>query len=114
MLGSVVVTVSVSGPRIAIVVGIVKGKDVRGILSNLAPASDALIVTEPLTHKDLDTEYVVTVARELSPGARYIGGIGEALEHALRTSGPSDLVLVTGSFYSTSPARGLLRRMRER
>jgi dihydrofolate synthase/folylpolyglutamate synthase len=100
--------------RLATVVGIVKGKDVRGILSNLAPVSDELIVTEPLTHKDLDTECVVRVARELSPGARFIRGIEEAVEHALESSGPPDLVLVTGSFYSTSPARALLRRMGER
>jgi dihydrofolate synthase/folylpolyglutamate synthase len=100
--------------RLTTVVGIVKGKDVRGILENLVTASDTLIVTEPLTHKDLDTEYVVRIARELSPGALFIGRIEEAMEHALRNTGPSDLVLVTGSFYSTSPARGLLRRMLEK
>jgi dihydrofolate synthase/folylpolyglutamate synthase len=100
--------------RLTIIVGIVKGKDVKGILENLAPASDTLIVTEPITHKDLDTERVVRVARELSPEALFIGRIEEAMEYALRNSGASDLVLVTGSFYSTSPARVLLRRMREK
>jgi dihydrofolate synthase/folylpolyglutamate synthase len=100
--------------RLTIIVGIVKGKDVKGILENLAPASDTLIVTEPITHKDLDTEHVVRVARELSPEALFIGRIEEAMEYALRNSSASDLVLVTGSFYSTSPARVLLRRMREK
>jgi dihydrofolate synthase/folylpolyglutamate synthase len=97
--------------RLTTIVGIVKGKDVKGILENLAAVSDTLIVTEPLTHKDLDTERVVHVARELFPGALFIGRVEEAMGYALRTSGASDLVLVTGSFYSTSPARGLLRRM---
>jgi dihydrofolate synthase/folylpolyglutamate synthase len=99
--------------RLFTIVGVVKGKDVRGIIGNLAPASDELVVTEPLTHKDLDTECVVRIARELSPGSLYIGRMEEAIEHALRNSSPSDLILVTGSFYTTSPARGLLRRILE-
>jgi dihydrofolate synthase/folylpolyglutamate synthase len=96
--------------RLATVVGVVKGKDVRGILENLAAVSDTLIVTEPLTHKDLDTGHVIRVARELFPRSLYIARLEEALDHALACSGPSDLILVTGSFYSTSPAREILRR----
>jgi dihydrofolate synthase/folylpolyglutamate synthase len=99
--------------RLTTIVGIVKGKDVRGILENLAAVSDTLIVTEPVTHKDLDTERVVQVARELFPEALLIRNIEEAMEHAARSSGVSDLILITGSFYATSPARSLLLSMLE-
>ncbi|KPJ89572.1 MAG: hypothetical protein AMS17_01275 [Spirochaetes bacterium DG_61] len=94
--------------RLFTVVGIVKGKDVREILAQLAPISDELIVTEPLTHKELDTEQVFTVARELFPGALLMKDIHEAIGYAEQQSCEEDLILITGSFYTTAPARSFL------
>jgi len=94
--------------RLFTVVGIVKGKDVRGILAHLAGISHELIVTEPITHKELDTELVFRTARELFPKARLIKDVDEALQYAQRQSDGEDLILITGSFYVTAPARSLL------
>jgi len=96
--------------RLFTILGIVKGKDVRGIVQNLAPVSDELIVTEPKTHKELDTERVVREARALKPSALFIPDIRDAIEHAVSVSNADDLILVTGSFYATSPARSYLLR----
>ena len=96
--------------RLFTILGIVKGKDVRGIVQNLAPVSDELIVTEPKTHKELDTERVVSEARSLKPSALFIPDIRDAIEHAVSVSNADDLILVTGSFYATSPARSYLLR----
>jgi len=94
--------------KLITVAGIVKGKDVQGILRHLSEISDVLIVTEPLTHKELDTDYVFRVARELFPEALLIPDIYEAIRYAERHSNERDLVLITGSFYTTSPARSYL------
>ena len=96
--------------RLFTILGIVKGKDIRGIVQNLAPVSYELIVTEPKTHKELDTERVVREARALKPSALFIPDIRDAIEHAVSVSNADDLILVTGSFYATSPARSYLLR----
>jgi dihydrofolate synthase/folylpolyglutamate synthase len=94
--------------RLITIAGIVKGKDTEGILGELARVSDMLVITEPVTHKELDTDQVIAKAKALLPEAVLIPDIGEALQYAISRSGPGDLILITGSFYTTSPARGLL------
>jgi dihydrofolate synthase/folylpolyglutamate synthase len=94
--------------KLVTVVGIVKGKDIQGILKNIASISDSLIITEPVTHKDLDTENVYKKARELYPSAVLKKGLKYAVEYAAEISGGDDLILITGSFYTTSPARSMI------
>ncbi len=94
--------------RLFTIVGIVKGKDVKGILKNLSRVSDRLVVTEPVTHKDLDTTEVCDVARKLFPSAVVIKSIERAIRYAADSSEQNDLILITGSFYTTSPARKII------
>jgi dihydrofolate synthase/folylpolyglutamate synthase len=94
--------------RLITIAGVVKGKDIEGILGELARVSDWLIITEPVTHKELDTDLVISTARTLQPDAVLIPDISRAIAYAVSHSGPGDLILVTGSFYTTSPARRLL------
>ena len=94
--------------RLFTIVGIVKGKDVKGILKNLSRVSDRLIVTEPVTHKDLDTTEVCDVARKLFPSAVVIKSIERAIKYAVDSSEQNDLILITGSFYTTSPAKKII------
>lgn len=91
--------------KLIIVAGIVKGKDIKGILKNLASISDSLIITEPVTCKDLDTDHVFKQARELYPSAVLKKSLKDAIAYASEISGGDDLILITGSFYTTSPAR---------
>ena len=100
-----------SRDRLITIVGIVKGKDVYGILRNLTSISNILIVTEPITPKELDTEYVFRVSRELFPEAFLIKNVYEAISYAEKLSKKEDLILITGSFYTTSPARSFIEQM---
>ncbi len=94
--------------RLVAVVGIVKGKDIEGILKHVSSVTDRLIITEPVTHKDLDTEEVFKKARILVQDAVLIRNIEEAMQYAVDCTSPQDIVLITGSFYTVSPARALI------
>ena len=91
--------------KLVTIAGIVKDKDERGILKNLARVSDQIIVTEPVTHKDLDTDRVFAAARSVHDRALLVRDMEKAIQYAVEHSGPADMILVTGSFYTTSPAR---------
>ncbi|MFW6137880.1 MAG: bifunctional folylpolyglutamate synthase/dihydrofolate synthase [Spirochaetota bacterium] len=97
--------------RLISVVGIVKGKDVHGILKNIASISQKIIITEPVTHKQLDTEYVYRTACSIAPRVVLVRDIREAIQYAAALATDKDLVLITGSFYTTSPAREYIRGM---
>ncbi|UCB45775.1 MAG: hypothetical protein JSV25_16490 [Spirochaetota bacterium] len=90
------------------IVGIVKGKDVEGIVGSLASVSDEMIVCEPVTHKELDTAHVFDTAKRFLPHCRLIADIYDAIHAAVHESAEDDLILVTGSFYTTSPVRSYL------
>ncbi len=94
--------------RLLTIVGIVKDKDETAIIRSLADVSDLLIVTDPVTHKDLDTERVVSAARSAHDHTLLLRDMDEAIECAVENSGPADIVLITGSFYTTSPARNII------
>ena len=98
--------------KLVTVAGIVKGKDIKGILKNLASISDSLIITEPVTHKDLDTDNVYKTAVELFPSAVFKKSLKDAVAYAVEISGEDDLILITGSFYITSPARSWIIKNR--
>lgn len=97
--------------RVITVVGIVKGKDVAGILSRLAAVSDAMIITEPVTHKEIDTGSVYREACRVFPQAVVKEDLSEAIGHACGIAKKRDLILITGSFYTTSPARGIIEAL---
>ncbi len=90
------------------VVGIVKGKDTGGIIKHIASVSDIMIITDPITHKELDTDAVYRVALMYRGDAKLVRDIHEAIEYAVECSSKDDIVLITGSFYTTSPARSYI------
>ena len=94
--------------RVFSVVGIVKGKDVEGIVRHVASVSDELVVTAPVTHKPLDTAYVYETAQKQFPGCGFEPDLKKAVDGVVRSSTVRDLVLITGSFYTTSPARSYI------
>jgi dihydrofolate synthase/folylpolyglutamate synthase len=94
--------------RLWTIVGIVKDKDEKGIVDCLAAVSDHVIVTDPVTHKEIDTDRVFSAARTAHRGALLIGDIEEAIAYAIANSDYHDLILITGSFYTTSPARNII------
>jgi len=94
--------------RLVAIVGIVKGKDVRGILTQIAPLCSMLIITEPVTHKEIDTESLYDTAQSIYPESRLIRNIENALNYAVQHTTFHDLILITGSFYTTSPARRII------
>jgi dihydrofolate synthase/folylpolyglutamate synthase len=96
------------GRRVVAVVGIVKGKDYRGILEQLSEVADELIVTEPVTHKELETGQVYRAAHSMKQNTVLERDINRALRCAVGASRENDVILVTGSFYTIAPARELL------
>jgi dihydrofolate synthase/folylpolyglutamate synthase len=94
--------------RLFSIVGIVKGKDVDGIVKHVATVSDRLVVSAPVTHKPLCTAYVYKTAKKHFPDCRFEPDLKRAIDGVVFSSTKQDLVLITGSFYTTAPARSYI------
>ncbi|HEY5594231.1 MAG TPA: Mur ligase family protein, partial [Nitrospiria bacterium] len=99
-----------SGPgRLILVLGILRDKDIHGILAELLPAADEVVVTRPRHERAATT---AELKRHLEPYPVRVT-VREPLEEALRyaqsASAAADLICITGSLYTVGEARSFLK-----
>ncbi|MFC4767892.1 bifunctional folylpolyglutamate synthase/dihydrofolate synthase [Effusibacillus consociatus] len=92
--------------KLVLVLGILQDKLVPGVIDPIVPFAHKIIVTAPNSPRAADVRDVemfirdrVTVPIELIPN------VAEAVDHAIRSIGSEEVVLVTGSLYTISEAR---------
>jgi len=98
--------------QIIVIIGIMKDKDIRGILASISPVADTMILTKPKGERAATPD-------ELNECLRSIGGIdskiplitpnvADALDTAKKIGKRDSIIIVTGSFYTTGEAKELL------
>lgn len=93
----------VRGKTVAII-GILKDKDVDGVLLELAQVVDVWITITPDTKRAIDSATLAQKIAAVSSGhVQHAESASSALIHATRIAGPDDRVLVTGSFHTVGP-----------
>lgn len=93
------------GPRsTTLVIAISKDKDIEGILDHLLPLARRAIFTAS-DEKPADPDLVATSARGKIRDSAVNPSIPDAIDDAIASCGPEDMVVVTGSLYALGPAR---------
>ncbi len=99
--------------RLIVVLGIMADKDLRGMLLELAPLADHIILTRPRYERAAEPESLLEVAGDFVRRTELIRPAEAALERALDLAGPEDLVLVTGSLYFIGEVKEIQQRQVE-
>ncbi len=115
--------------RLFLVLGIMADKDIKGILSRLAPIADMVILTRPQLERaaSLDLLYkhvpaclpLQAVSRGIKRGkagqyadrVRRIEGVKDACLYAMAKATVDDMICVTGSVFTVGEAREALRQI---
>ncbi len=95
--------------RLVLVVGILGDKDHAGILSQLAPLADVVIVTKPNYSRAMDIEALAAVVRQQHGSVETAGTVAAAIALARQRAASEDLVLITGSLYVVGDARAVFQ-----
>ncbi|MHB8846779.1 MAG: bifunctional folylpolyglutamate synthase/dihydrofolate synthase [Nitrospirota bacterium] len=95
--------------RVVLVLGILMDKDYRGIIGQLAPLADRVVVAKPHYSRALDAETLAAEIRVLHSNTAAAASVAEAIDVARRDAGPDGLVLITGSLYTVGEARAVLK-----
>lgn len=92
--------------KLKLVLGVSKDKDIKGILGELLPLSDSVIVTKSkISERAAEPDSIKTmIGRSVSTITTSC--VDEAMDKALSQAGANDLVLVTGSLFVVGEARG--------
>jgi dihydrofolate synthase/folylpolyglutamate synthase len=91
--------------RLILALGVSRDKDIDGILKELLPIADRVILTKSrITERALDPARI----RSLIPDNKEVeitSNVGEAIKKARHLSSERDLVLITGSLFVVGEAR---------
>jgi len=90
--------------RAILVMGVSSDKDVAGIISELAPLFDKVIVTRSRHPRAMALEQLIAVFRRCGVEVQAVGAVPEALSLALSMAGGRDLVCVSGSLFVVAEA----------
>jgi len=91
-----------------LVVGILADKDYQGILAELLPLADQVVVTRPHYARALDASRLGELVKQLHGSCSVTGGVGEAIVEAKRRASAEDLIVITGSLYVVGDARAAI------
>lgn len=86
--------------RLHLVLGLTVGKDARGVLDALVPRADAVYFARSAHERSAPTDELA----RLVPSSGTFEHAQDALDAALASAGPRDLILVTGSLFLVGEA----------
>lgn len=94
--------------RRILVLGVLEDKDIEGMVAELAPVADHVVVTEPPTGRAADADDIAKAVQSRRLSFEVVPDLEEALEAARGLATPGDGVIVTGSLYTVGAARDAL------
>jgi dihydrofolate synthase/folylpolyglutamate synthase len=97
-----------SNHRCVVVLGVLKDKDLKTIVSTIVPISDVIIVTKSCNPRAADPVVLqdMITALDVDKTVFVEDSIPRAIDHAKRSARQKDLICVTGSLFTVGEARG--------
>jgi dihydrofolate synthase/folylpolyglutamate synthase len=89
--------------KVSLVVGILNDKDLDGMAAALGPLASRVYAGRPKSHRAFDPEEVALAFRAYSESVS-MPTIRAAMDLAISTATPDDVVLITGSIYTAGEA----------
>jgi dihydrofolate synthase/folylpolyglutamate synthase len=96
-----------SSHRRIIILGALKDKDLRSMVSLIVQISDVIIVTKSTNPRAADPQTLKELIQDLKKDTSIFmeDSVPLAIDHAKRIAGQKDLICVTGSLFTVGEAR---------
>lgn len=95
----------ISNRPLVFVLGILRDKDVSGIIRALIRPGDKVVTVRPDSERAADC---IEIAREIGSSAQAVGEVEAGIEQAIALAGPQGVVCIAGSLYLVGQARRVL------
>lgn len=96
--------------KITLVLGILSDKDIDGILSELVPISEKIIVTRPDYYRAAEPYELKDRIKRFGKDAIVINSISEAVIYAKENAQSDTAICITGSLFTVGEARALFTK----
>jgi len=96
--------------RCVVILGVLKDKDLKTIVSTIVPISDVIIITKSGNPRAADPSVLqeMIIALDVDKTVFVEDSIPRAIDHAKRIARQQDLICVTGSLFTVGEARGYI------
>ncbi|MEX2555206.1 MAG: folylpolyglutamate synthase/dihydrofolate synthase family protein [Actinomycetota bacterium] len=94
--------------RLLLVIGMLDDKDVAGVVDEIVPIADVVIVTTAPSPRAAPAERIAKEAARLDAELRIVSTVEGAVAQAVELAEEGDLILVTGSFTVAAEARAMV------
>jgi dihydrofolate synthase/folylpolyglutamate synthase len=91
--------------RLILVIGMISTHPPEGVLRKLAPIASKVIATQSKWFKASPAREIAEAALALGADVEIVDHVPDAVNRALEIAGPEDLILVTGSFYTSGEVK---------
>ncbi|UCF07621.1 MAG: bifunctional folylpolyglutamate synthase/dihydrofolate synthase [Thermoplasmata archaeon] len=106
-------TNTLSGRRLTLVLGIMRDKDIAGIVREIAPKAASIIITKPKFERAAEPSVIEEEARKYGDSVVVINSVSEAINHAKRNTTKFDVICVTGSIFNVGEAMEALGKIQK-
>jgi dihydrofolate synthase/folylpolyglutamate synthase len=98
--------------RLVLVIGILKDKDIKKMLSVIIPVSDAVIITKSKNARACKTTDLKDRIKEIGYTKDLLveRSLPKAIDHAKAMAGKKDIICISGSLFTVGEARGYLTK----
>jgi dihydrofolate synthase/folylpolyglutamate synthase len=94
--------------KVTMVIGILDDKPYRAMLNCLLPTASQVILTRAKINRAMEPQKLEPIAKKIIPRVTIIPDVKLALEHAIKTASPDDIICVAGSLYVVGEAKEAL------
>jgi len=94
--------------NLTLILGILSDKPYQMIMKNLLPFVNRLILTSPKIDRRIPADDLYSTASAYLSDIKIIADVGQAVQYAIKTSKPTDIICITGSLYVVGEAKAEL------
>jgi dihydrofolate synthase/folylpolyglutamate synthase len=95
-------------PKKILVMGIMRDKDIPGIVKEAGSFADLIIITRPKFERAAEPELILNWAKKYCEDVKIIHNVAEAVNHAISTANSDDAVIISGSIFNVGEAMEFL------
>lgn len=100
------------GRHITLVIGVLDDKPSESILRDIMAPCQRVVITQPTIDRAIPAEKLADTAKKYASQIDIIPDVARALDHALKESGPDDVICVAGSLYVVGEAKSHIQTLR--
>jgi dihydrofolate synthase/folylpolyglutamate synthase len=96
------------GKKLTLVIGIMRDKDIPGIIKEIAIGADNIIVTKPEFERAAEPGIIESEVRRYCKDVIVIEKVAAAVNYAIKNALEEDVICITGSIFNVAEAMGVL------